>query len=272
MNRLYIIVFIMLAVSSISCSNKKINWENDFDKAIEMSKQENKPIMIDVYTDWCGACKEMDSTTFSNKDVIDNTINFITLKFNPEKASNGNEFMKKYNILGFPTMLFMDSDGFVIRRIVGYIESDELINEMNGIKEKQENIKKEFQNDSPSIEKLDIYFDSGYAKEASEMYDTLIKENKISGADVPKYMSKIALMLLDVDDHEKAMEYFNEMIDKYTNYNEVYIAYYYKALDMVVNDGQTNEGIKYIENFTNTVPAELKDAYTSFIDYFGSTN
>ena len=41
---------------------------------------------------------------------------------------------------------------------------------------------------------------------------------------------------------------------------------------MIVNNGQTNEGLKYIESFTNTVPDELKEAYTSFIDYFGSIN
>ena len=166
----------------------------------------------------------------------------------------------------------MNGDGFVIRRIVGYVESDELVNEMNGIKEKEENIKKVFADETPSIEKLDIYLDSGYTKEASEMYDVLASENKIPEENKAKYMSKIALMLLDIDNNDKAMEYFNEMIDKYSNYNEVYIAYYYKGLDMIINNGQTNESIKYIENLTNTVPEEMKEAYTSFLDYFSSTN
>ena len=270
MNRLYIIAFIFVLL--VSCSNKKINWESDFEKALEISKQENKPIMMDVYTDWCGACKEMDKTTFANKDVIDNSSNFIALKFNPEKVSNGNDFLNKYSIIGFPTMLFMNGDGFVIRRIVGYVESDELVNEMNGIKEKEENIKKVFADETPSIEKLDIYLYSGYTKEASEMYDVLASENKIPEENKAKYMSKIALMLLDIDNNDKAMEYFNEMIDKYSNYNEVYIAYYYKGLDMIINNGQTNESIKYIENLANTVPEEMKEAYTSFLDYFSSTN
>ena len=270
MNRLYIIAFIFVLL--VSCSNKKINWESDFEKALEISKQENKPIMMDVYTDWCGACKEMDKTTFANKDVIDNSSNFIALKFNPEKVSNGNDFLNKYSIIGFPTMLFMNGDGFVIRRIVGYVESDELINEMNGIKEKEENIKKVFADETPSIEKLDIYLDSGYTKEASEMYDVLASENKIPEENKAKYMSKIALMLLDIDNNDKAMEYFNEMIDKYSNYNEVYIAYYYKGLDMIINNGQTNEGIRYMENLANTVPDDMKEGYTCFLDYFSSTN
>ena len=199
MNKLYMIILCFIIL--VSCSNK-INWENDFDKAIEKSKSENKPIMMDIYTDWCGACKEMDKTTFKNKEVSDYTTNFITLKFNPEKSSNGDNFLKKYNIPGFPTMLFMNSDGFVIKRIIGYIESDKLINEMRGIKQKEENIKNAFKDETPSIEKLDIYIDSGYAKEASDMYDILIKENKIPEDNITKYMSKIAVMLLDNDDYE----------------------------------------------------------------------
>ena len=91
MNRLYIILFSFILL--VSCSNQKMNWETDFDKALEMSKSENKPIMIDVYTDWCGACKEMEKTTFVNKDVINNSSNFIMLKYNPEKVSNGNDFL-----------------------------------------------------------------------------------------------------------------------------------------------------------------------------------
>ena len=72
MNKLYIIIFSFVLL--VSCSNAgKINWESDFDVSVEKSKSENKIIMMDIYTDWCGACKEMDKTTFKNKSVIDSS-------------------------------------------------------------------------------------------------------------------------------------------------------------------------------------------------------
>lgn len=251
----------------ISCG-QKIDWENDFDAAIEKSKLENKPIMMDVYTDWCGACKEMDKKAFINKDIVNYSTNFITLKYNPEKSSNGDDILKKYNILGFPTILFLNSDGFVIRKILGYIESDELIEEMEGIKEKEERIKNAFKDDTATIDKLDVYIDSGYSKEASEMYTILSKENKIPKDSIAKYMSKIAIMLLDDNDYTNGMRYLNEIIDKYGDHKEAYIAHYYKALDMIINDGKTNDGIKYIESLTNKVPDDIKEQYLSLIDYF----
>lgn len=269
MNKLYIIIFSFVLL--VSCSNaSKINWESDFDVSVEKSKSENKIIMMDIYTDWCGACKEMDKNTFKNKSVIDNSTNFIALKFNPEKMSNGKDILKKYNILGFPTMLFINSDGFILKRIVGYIESDELINEMNGMKERNDRVKVIFKDDSASLDKLDIYLESGYDNEALDMYNKLTSESKIPEDKMAKYMSSIALLLLDNNKLEEGMKYLDEIISKYSNYNEVYIAHYYKALDMIVNNAQTNEGIKYIENLTNQVPDGIKNEYLDFIDYFSS--
>ena len=268
MNKLYIIIFSLIFI--LSCSNSgKINWETDFNAAIEKSKLENKPIMMDIYTDWCGACKEMDKTTFIDKSIVDNSTNFIALKFNPEKMPNGKDILKKYNILGFPTMLFINSNEFVMRKIVGYIESYELLNEMNNIKEIEKNIINVFKDESPSVEKLQLYINSGYSKEASEMYEVLIKDNKIQESNKALYMSKIAIALLDDNDYTNGMRYFNEIIDKYSNYNEVYIAHYYKALDIILS-GRTNEGIKYIENLTNKAPNNMKKDYLELIDYFSS--
>lgn len=269
MNKLYIIIFSFILF--LSCSNSgKINWEEDFDAAFEKSKTENKIIMMDIYTDWCGVCKEMDKTTFKDKNIVDSSTNFIALKFNPEKMSNGKDILQKYNILGFPTMLFINSDGFVLKRIVGYIEGDELINEMNNMEERNNIIKSVFKDDNISLEKLDIYLESGYDNEALDMYDKLIKENKIPEDKKARYMSSIALLLLDNNRHEEGLKYFDEIISKYSNYNEVYIAHYYKALDMIINNGNTNEGIKYIENLTNQVPDGMRSEYLNFIDYFRS--
>ncbi|EKV56982.1 thiol-disulfide interchange protein DsbD-like protein [Brachyspira hampsonii 30446] len=269
MNKLYIMIFSFILF--LSCSNAgKINWESDFEASVEKSKSENKIIMMDIYTDWCGACKEMDKNVFRNKNVADSSTNFIALKFNPEKMPNGKDILKKYNILGFPTMLFINSDGFILKRIVGYIESDELINEMNSMKEINDRVNAIFKDDNISLDKLDIYLESGYDNEALDMYNKLTEENKIPEDKMARYMSSIALLLLDNDKQDEGMKYFNEIISKYSNYNEVYIAHYYKALDMIINNAQTNEGIKYIENLTNQVLDGIKNEYLDFISYFGS--
>ena len=51
-------IVVCLTVSAFS----QINWTT-FEKAIALSKQDGKPVLVDVYTDWCGWCKRLDATT-----------------------------------------------------------------------------------------------------------------------------------------------------------------------------------------------------------------
>src|SRR4249919_2233805 len=48
---------------------KEVNWMSIDDVQVAMKKQPRK-VWIDVYTDWCGWCKRMDKTTFSDPNVI----------------------------------------------------------------------------------------------------------------------------------------------------------------------------------------------------------
>ena len=68
-----IIIFIISLLTFISCKNSyaEIKWEKDLATAIKKAKSKNLPIMIDIYTDWCSWCKELDKNTYANKEVID---------------------------------------------------------------------------------------------------------------------------------------------------------------------------------------------------------
>ncbi len=56
-----------------------------FAEAVELQKKNPKPIMVDVYTSWCGPCKMMSANTFGNP-LISKYLNenFYPVKFNAE--------------------------------------------------------------------------------------------------------------------------------------------------------------------------------------------
>ncbi|MBI2967119.1 MAG: DUF255 domain-containing protein [Bacteroidetes bacterium] len=68
-----------------SGNTDKITWMT-FEQAVEMNKKKPKKIFIDVYTHWCGWCKRMDATTFSDPVIVKYmNENFYAVKLNAEQ-------------------------------------------------------------------------------------------------------------------------------------------------------------------------------------------
>lgn len=66
---------------------EKINWLSMAELQAAYAKNP-KPIIIDVYTDWCGWCKVMDRETYSNDKVADYiNKNFYAVKYNAESTA-----------------------------------------------------------------------------------------------------------------------------------------------------------------------------------------
>jgi thioredoxin-related protein len=117
-----------------SCAQKpaaeaeKLQWMT-LDEVVASMKKEKRPILIDLYTDWCGWCKVMDKKTYSNKNVSA----YITEKFYPVKLDaeqrkniswNGKDYGFNSNYkthdfavyltngqLSYPTTVFIPVDG-----------------------------------------------------------------------------------------------------------------------------------------------------------------
>lgn len=105
-----------------------------FDKALKQAKSTEKLIFIDVHTSWCGPCKEMAKTTFQS-DAVGDVFNkkFINLKIDAEKDADGPTISKKYSVSAYPTLLFINGDGKLVKKLVGKQSEEKLLSIANGL-------------------------------------------------------------------------------------------------------------------------------------------
>lgn len=96
-----LLVFIAVGMTLNLIGQEEIKWYT-LEDAIERNSKEPRKFMVDVYTDWCGWCKRMDATTFSDAAVAAYVnANFYPVKFNAE--------MKDSLTLGERTYYFIDN-------------------------------------------------------------------------------------------------------------------------------------------------------------------
>jgi len=102
-----------------------IKWNENFASAIAESEKTNKPMFVYFGTSWCTYCKQLESETFPNLDVQ----NKIAEKYIPVKIDGDTnpELVSKYNVMGFPTILIIDSNGKTLDSIVGFHSASELL-------------------------------------------------------------------------------------------------------------------------------------------------
>ena len=76
------------ADKTTSSHGSGIKWLT-IEEAVELNKTTPKKFIVDIYTDWCGWCKTMDKTTFS-EPVIASYLNehFYSVKLNAEQKEN----------------------------------------------------------------------------------------------------------------------------------------------------------------------------------------
>ena len=156
MKKLAFFLIVIVSVLAFTLNKNKvqekarIKWLT-IQEAEKLSKKNPKKIFVDVYTSWCGWCKEMDKTTFTDPKVVEYvTKNFYAVKFNAEGNDTVN-FNKQTFVnpgtptktrathqlamaigsqngrIGYPTISYIDEQSHVISVVPGYLPADQFL-------------------------------------------------------------------------------------------------------------------------------------------------
>lgn len=100
---------------------------DELKQQLEIASQNNQPVMVDLYADWCIACKEFEKYTFTDNAVKQQMKQFRLLRIDTTKNSDADmQLLEEYSVLGLPTLLFFDpqSKELTRQRVTGFMKAE----------------------------------------------------------------------------------------------------------------------------------------------------
>lgn len=111
-----------------------VAWIKDEKAALELAAKTNKPVIIDMWAEWCEACKKLDVTTFRDALVIrELDSGWIALKLDlTEETPATLDIQKRYGITSLPTLVLLPANADLTKKrpIAGFINADGLLGEL----------------------------------------------------------------------------------------------------------------------------------------------
>lgn len=187
-------LLLILIISQQAFSQQSIKFEeSSFASILAKAKAEKKLVFMDAYASWCGPCKLMEKNVFTDKNVADfYNKNFVNARIDMEKGE-GRDIAMKYGVRSYPTFLFLNGEGEIVGKELGYIQSKEFLElgqKNNNPQLVNTNLKEEFQKGKLDQQGL-LNFISLYAtkdpilaKQASEKYFANKKDKTFSSEEI----------------------------------------------------------------------------------------
>ncbi len=100
---------------------------SDFEQKLSTANKEGKTVMLDLYADWCVACKEFEKYTFPDTEVVDALSNAVWMQIDlTDNTPNNLEFQEEFNIVGLPTIMFFNINGEELERarVTGFMKAN----------------------------------------------------------------------------------------------------------------------------------------------------
>ncbi|MEM7571392.1 MAG: thioredoxin family protein [Bacteroidota bacterium] len=120
----FLSLFMLLAGLAVATPGQALTIiDQDLAAAQSMAKDQNKLVLIDFYTTWCGPCKHFSRTLENNPEFAEAIAeNFVMLKYDAENDTHG--LTRKYHVSAYPTFAVLSADMRLLHKSFGYSDEE----------------------------------------------------------------------------------------------------------------------------------------------------
>ena len=208
-------------------------WHKSVIEGFAVAKKKNIPVLIDLYADWCTYCKVLEKEIFPAKEVSALLNQFVTIRINGEEYPN---LMERYKVKGFPTILFLDKNGYYLSMLTGLPTKDMIIKRINEVykqKDIEDSLIRQQKSKPLAIEsnyKLAVYYYQ--IAELEKALQFFQKAAQAAGNDSKrKHDSRynMSLLYMDLERFADAVTSWSEYMQQFPN-GDIFSALYFRGI------------------------------------------
>ncbi|MEO2280251.1 protein-disulfide reductase DsbD [Pseudoalteromonas sp. YIC-468] len=129
------------AVSNIDETSSQFIRVADLNELNALLATTDGLVMVDLYADWCVACKEFEHYTFPKEQVQEQFKHFTLVQIDLTKTNDTTiELMEEFTVFGLPSILFFNSEEQELSslRVTGFLGADEFAAHLQKVRDKSE--------------------------------------------------------------------------------------------------------------------------------------
>ncbi|MCH2212148.1 MAG: thioredoxin family protein [Fuerstiella sp.] len=126
-----LLICTVVAALTPSATAKDMKWQTNPPAALQQAAATGRPLLIKFTADWCGYCKKMERTTFSDSVTVETVHRgFVPLLVDADRHA---DLTRELQIKGLPAILIVNADMTVLERITGYQTTKKLLPKLQAV-------------------------------------------------------------------------------------------------------------------------------------------
>lgn len=99
-------------------------WVLDLDEGLESAAENDRPVLVDIYADWCQPCVVMERETYAHPDVIAELDAWVAVKLD---ADVHDRQANRYDVSILPTTLVLEPNGRLVVAVPGQLGPEQML-------------------------------------------------------------------------------------------------------------------------------------------------